>query len=624
MLRTPILILLSCLLYSAVAAQSLESDCVNLNRQGEAALLRFKAKDARDKFMSATRIARELKNKYLIGVSLVGLGQGFWYESYYKEAADTTALGIQYLRTQENHGVFDLIDGLRIISNIYDEQGNYTKSFEASSESLALASKGSDAKTRILCLVQMGALYRRAGDYNTALEYFDKAFKYYPSLGRYEYRELYTQTGRLYADMHHFDSVMYYYKQAMIGHPYPRNVELRIGELYILENRYDSAYTHLKEVYRQLTTPKEADDVFPYQYQLPTMIALGKVYVHQHDFKNALAMGKEALEKATQKSLLAHKRDACLLLSSVYEGMRDSVKALQYYRQYIQLKDSLISDQFKAQLFAYKRKDDDAKHTVEMRALRNEKNMLATGILVICLLAIFVFFYVTLRHKNEKLYLKQRSSELEMLALRAQMNPHFIFNCLSAINHFILNNEADKASDYLTRFSRLIRLVLTNSGKTVITLEEELAMLKLYLDMEKLRFKDAFDYHIRYDAGIQPTIMLVPSLVLQPFCENAIWHGLLHNEGHGVLDIDFTMQANTLTCIITDNGIGRSKAAELKTKSADKQKSFGHKLTAERLALFNQGSGIHTSFVIEDVYDVHGSIAGTRVILKINNKQVDD
>src|SRR5262249_51354121 len=150
----------------------------------------------------------------------------------------------------------------------------------------------------------------------------------------------------------------------------------------------------------------------------------------------------------------------------------------------------------------------------------------------------------------EKLHLKQKASELEMRALRAQMNPHFIFNCLSAINHFILNNETDSASEYLTRFSRLLRLVLVNAGKPIISLEEELAMLRLYLDMEQLRFKNAFDYYIYSDPAVQPSMVNVPSFILQPFCENAIWHGLLHKEGKGQLNVHFKMEGDVLICTV--------------------------------------------------------------------------
>ncbi len=210
-----------------------------------------------------------------------------------------------------------------------------------------------------------------------------------------------------------------------------------------------------------------------------------------------------------------------------------------------------------------------------------------------------------------------------MQALRAQMNPHFIFNCLTAINHFILNNDNERASDYLTRFSRLIRLVLINSEKATVTLEEELTLTKLYLEMEQLRFANNFDYEISYDAAIQPAMVTVPSFILQPFCENAIWHGLLHKDGRGKLTIDLAMKEKIMVCTITDNGIGQEKAAAIKAGSPEYQDSLGLKLTTDRLAIFNGQKGRSGSFEIENMVDATGNSVGTRVTIKIKSNARD-
>src|SRR4029079_5651788 len=187
--------------------------------------------------------------------------------------------------------------------------------------------------------------------------------------------------------------------------------------------------------------------------------------------------------------------------------------------------------------------------------------------------------------ENEKKHaeFQQQAAELEMQALRAQMNPHFIFNCLSSINRFILKNESKTASNYLTRFSRLMRMVLLNSQKPLIALDDELEMLGIYLEMERLRFKDSFDYSITFLNAIDSDNVFIPPLLLQPFCENAIWHGLMHKEGKGRLEVELSTKEQMLHCIITDNGVGREKAAALKSKTAEKEKSLGLKITTERL-----------------------------------------
>jgi CheY-like chemotaxis protein len=225
------------------------------------------------------------------------------------------------------------------------------------------------------------------------------------------------------------------------------------------------------------------------------------------------------------------------------------------------------------------------------------------------------------RMLHENLLLKQKASDLEMLALRAQMNPHFIFNCLSSINRFILKNESEAASDYLTKFSKLIRMVLNNSKNSSISLDEELEMLRHYLDLEKLRFQNSFEYKISYPDHIEIHSVYIPPLLLQPVAENAIWHGLMHKEGPGILEINFGLEDNYLNCYLIDNGVGRQKAESFKSKSVEKQKSLGTQITAERIALNNKDNN-PSDFNIEDVVDPEGQPAGTRVTLRIKYRDM--
>ena len=218
--------------------------------------------------------------------------------------------------------------------------------------------------------------------------------------------------------------------------------------------------------------------------------------------------------------------------------------------------------------------------------------------------------------------LQQQAQELEMKALKAQMNPHFIFNSLSSINWFILKNKTQQASDYLTSFSRLIRMVLNNSEKPVISLDEELKMLRLYLDMEQLRLEHSFDYKIEMMNNIDPAEILMPPMILQPFCENAIWHGLAHKSEKGILAVNFELQGNTLNCTIVDNGVGREVAAQLNNNASHKEKSMGIQITKTRLSLFNQAQNEAEYYRIEDIKNDDGAVDGTKVTLKIRSKEV--
>ena len=207
--------------------------------------------------------------------------------------------------------------------------------------------------------------------------------------------------------------------------------------------------------------------------------------------------------------------------------------------------------------------------------------------------------------------------ELEMQALRAQMNPHFIFNSLNSINMFILEKNKLQASEYLSKFSRLVRLILQNSQEALIPLERELEALQLYLELESLRFAQRFEYKIAMGDEVDTTVLKVPPLIVQPYVENAIWHGLMHKKEKGHLEIELYQEKEILSCKITDDGIGRKKAAELRSKSASTHNSTGIKITESRIAMMQKMNGSERSVEIKDLAHPDGGAAGTEVLIKI-------
>jgi sensor histidine kinase YesM len=207
--------------------------------------------------------------------------------------------------------------------------------------------------------------------------------------------------------------------------------------------------------------------------------------------------------------------------------------------------------------------------------------------------------------------------ETEMAALRAQMNPHFIFNCLNSINLFILKNKSDIASDYLTRFSRLIRLVLDNSRSQRVSLSNEITAIKLYIEMEALRFANKFGYEITIDDNIDIENTDIPPMLLQPYVENAIWHGLMQYNGEGKISLLFSRKDNILKVTIDDNGIGRDLAQRMKSKSAIEHKSHGMKVTEERIEMINRIFETHASVEIIDKLGDTGIAFGTKVNIEI-------
>jgi len=213
---------------------------------------------------------------------------------------------------------------------------------------------------------------------------------------------------------------------------------------------------------------------------------------------------------------------------------------------------------------------------------------------------------------------QRKMTEVEMQALRAQMNPHFIFNCLNSINRYIVKSDQTTASLYLTKFAKLIRLILDNSNSKNVILTNELEALKLYIEMEALRFDKKFTYEVKVENGLSTDSVEVPPLIIQPYVENAIWHGLLHKETGGHLSVRVSMDGESLLkCVIEDNGVGREKAKELRSKTATSRKSLGMQLTEHRLSLLNKHAELNASIEIIDMSNGHGEASGTKVILQI-------
>ncbi len=213
----------------------------------------------------------------------------------------------------------------------------------------------------------------------------------------------------------------------------------------------------------------------------------------------------------------------------------------------------------------------------------------------------------------------QKIAETEMMALRSQMNPHFIFNCLNSIKLYTTQNKNEAAADYLTKFSRLIRMALENSRSERITLTTELEALELYIQMEAMRFKDKLKYELTVDKKVDSYFIEIPPLLIQPYVENAIWHGLMHKDEGGYVHVAVSVLPDEHTLIITvkDNGVGRKRSAELRRKSSAEHTSYGTKLTSERLELINQLYKTGANAITEDILDNRGMVAGTFVTIKI-------
>lgn len=217
--------------------------------------------------------------------------------------------------------------------------------------------------------------------------------------------------------------------------------------------------------------------------------------------------------------------------------------------------------------------------------------------------------------------IEKQKFDLEQKALRLQMNPHFIFNSLNSIQSYILTHNVEKAVQYLGKFSQLMRLILSNSAFKYIPIKEELKSISYYLDLEKLRFENKFDYMINVDKEIDEEFIEIPPMIVQPYIENAIIHGLLHKPSKGKIEIDFKLDDRRVICTVLDNGVGREKSLEIYKQSGLKRKSRGMLITKARLEILNRQSDDDFSVKVYDLENDKGQPAGTRVELIIHYKE---
>jgi ligand-binding sensor domain-containing protein/anti-sigma regulatory factor (Ser/Thr protein kinase) len=224
------------------------------------------------------------------------------------------------------------------------------------------------------------------------------------------------------------------------------------------------------------------------------------------------------------------------------------------------------------------------------------------------------FFKKEAAIEKEKTQLYEKAVEMEMKFLSGQMNPHFTFNAMNSIQHYMLNNEPIKAQQYLSKYSKLIRLVLENNMHKYVLLHDEIDLMELYMEIESMRFKNKFTFNIILTEELEEENVEIPPMIIQPYIENAIWHGLFHKKTSGHIEIKFQKELNTIICSIEDNGVGRLFAKQNKLNQKE-HNSVGMLITQQRLQHLHADSTLNIQTEITDVLDTDGTIAGTKVVV---------
>lgn len=403
--------------------------------------------------------------------------------------------------------------------------------------------------------------------------------------------------------------------------------------LFLMQQYPDAIKSVKRAIYLADSLEYEVEKMYAFSTYAEILFAQNKISEAENYMSKSIAMSR----KNNDLYLAKYNLD---LMYNIYLKKGDYKQALEYYKDRSVVMDSIFNLKKRSEVEKLALEYETEKKNKEIALLnaQNELNefdlrksrQLQLAFLIAALLALAVLLLLWSRLKNKKktdLLLKEamqrgfekKLADSELMALRAQMNPHFLFNCLNSINSFIIKNEQEQASEYLAKFSKLIRRVLSNSKQPKVTLADELEALKLYIEMEALRFGNQFEYTIEVAPEIELDYMEVPPLIIQPYVENSIWHGLMHKkEGVGRLFIKVDQHGEHLIFTIEDNGIGRAAAAALKSKSAEKRKSFGMNITSDRLKYLNKLDDETTAIEIIDLQDDSGGAKGTKVIIRLN------
>lgn len=513
---------------------------------------------------------------------------------------------------------------------IYSDMGNYPEALKSHYASLKIEEEDGNKQAAGLSYNNIGNLNEALEENEEAIRNFEKAIALGKEVNDKEgMGNAYNNIGIVYKKQGKYNEALKNYILALelrkeVGYPKAIHESYNnIGIIYYTLGNYEEA---LKNHELSLAISTKAN------YELGTAnskLNTAIVYLKQKQFKKAETLLHEALEyyKSIQyKQAIVGAYEA---LTALYNDQGAYKQAMHYLRLYVAQKDSLINDNTKRELlqasmkYEYEKKEAVAKVEQEKKeAIQNEElGKRATQVklyIALCILIVIVFAAVFLQMRNkrntEKLRLENSLIDLEQKALRLQMNPHFIFNALNSIQGFITENNPSSARKYLSKFARLMRLIMENSAKKTVSLQHEIDVLSDYLELTRLRFPEKFTFGIDVDEAIDPGSCEIPPMLLQPFVENAVLHGLAAKESDGRIEIRFHKKQEMIECIIEDNGVGRKQAMEKKLHS---HKSTGMLVTEERLKAFGAQNEVKTNLQIIDLFDNFGNACGTRVILDI-------
>lgn len=519
-----------------------------------------------------------------------------WYVCFKGRYEEAMLLAHQALKIQEtiedSTGMALTIMRLGLANLQYNQPGKAEAYFL---QALDVFLRSADTMRIDLIYNNLGVLYSQQGQHYKSIESYKQSLALRRKIPNYDYWEAYS----LY-------NIAYSY--------------LRIKDLDSAGHYFRSA----EKIFLERTEGKK----------VPSMVELGfaDYYYALGDVETAITYAQNAMKKLEGKQNMELKQEGELLLAKARYKNGDYKEAYDRLMQHQKLKsetDSLNSIERIAEVNAkYETAKKEQQLTAleaelvqqELEAKRTQTTLLWVAISAVLVVVALVLWFLK-RQESQKLHAAQLEAglaEVHLIALRAQMNPHFVFNCINTAQNFVLNANREGAYNYLSKFAKLLRSVLANSGKTYVSIEDELQQMQWYIELEQARFSEKFDFELTIDPALENGVFEIPGMVLQPFVENAIIHGLVNQRSgqKGHLQIDLKLSDELVLATIKDNGVGRKKAAEIKAQKATHYQSSAIPNVEERFRLLRTATEKEIKFTISDL-EIDGQAAGTQVVLEL-------
>ncbi|MBG6130355.1 tetratricopeptide (TPR) repeat protein [Aquimarina sp. EL_43] len=583
-------------------------------------------------YKKALAIDQKLGVKKNMPNYLYNIGSIYSDMGKHKEALGNFKKALQvYTNNKNEYGILSCFNSIAIV---YLDQGNYPLAIEYNHKSLDIAKKSNDSLSIFQSLNNIGNIYRQQQLYDKALDFYKKALAIkQANRNSKSITAIKNNMGGIYIDKKEFaKAVSYFEETSKLSSAIQDNEHLAtslngLGFAYLGMKRYSEALANFQEA-NKITSVNQQ------QYELvESYVGMAYVYYYMKKGNLALINAEKAAQLANTYKLLKHQRDAYELLSIINNELGEHQKALLSNQQLKILNDSLFNRENiqKITEVEYEYKYKNELESAEKRELRltqtvktttnnlekSQRNLLlgVIAFLTTTLLLGAIIFFLKLRNEKSK----TQNIIIEQKLLRSQMTPHFIFNSLSVLQGMILNKEEKKSVAYLSKFSKLLRIILENSRDKTVSLSQELIAIENYLALQNLENK-TYKYTVFVEATIDVSVFEIPPMLIQPFVENAIEHAFVNQKENRIIDVHLSYANKNLICTITDNGIGVDSQKENKK---DNKKSLSTTITSERLKILSKDFKMKSSVTVEDrkKYNEQGTLVTLIIPYKIKEVQ---